>query len=271
MHIYIRTGNNENTGITFNDGTQWEEAGSNTGFTCTPATRYAEKPEPGLYVHMVPFGDRGLAALYLALGELEALESETEIDSLTWIRSNSSVFHDLKALFRLDGTTCEDLISEIKETLDRYLVKKTLDGHLVKETPGRKIILTHSDLERVELASGQPFDLALLDPDKPQGFTITSEDGESTKTYEIPGFLEQNVYLLPDEQRTLAMYALALEKLRALPNHELVNGITYPPEGLGYTQEDGNDLIPSLSKDPTDAGTVAKYLWNLLATYTKRG
>ena len=269
MHIYIRTGSNENTGINFNDGTKWEVTGSDTGFTHTTSgdnntTKiYTQKPRQPKILNTVPFGDRSLAALVLAQEELDSLDPGTEIYSLTWLRSNNSVFHDLKTLFMLDGTNREDLLSEIQ---------KTLAKHLQISTPGcqTEINITSDDLERVELASGQPFDLALLDPDKPQGFTITSEDGETTKTYEIPDFLRQNVCRLPHEQRTLALYALALEKLHDLPHYELISGITYLSEGLSQPQGDGNDLIPSLPKYPTGAGTLQKYLWNTLATYTKR-
>ena len=50
MHIYIRTGSDENNGIEFIDGTKWEEMGSRTGFNYYPGdgtsepTRYTLKP-----------------------------------------------------------------------------------------------------------------------------------------------------------------------------------------------------------------------------------
>lgn len=267
MHIYIRTGSNENTGITFTDGTQWEEAGSGTGFTHTPArenspsTRYTPKPKYPSLLHAVPFGDRGLAALVLAQEELCSLDPGTEIDSLTWVRSNNSVFHDLKTLFLLDGVNCEDLIPQAEEALSRYLVEAN---------PGNEITITQGDLRRVKLESGQPLDAGILSPRKSQAFTITSEDGESSKTYEIPEFLRQSVYQLPDEQRTLILYALTLEKLRALPPHELVNAIHYPAKSIGYTRTPEKGIIPGLSENPTDAGTLREFLDSLLAAYIGR-
>lgn len=269
MHIYIRTGSNENTGITFNDGTQWEEAGSSTGFVYTPtgwiseATRYtpkAKQPDP---LHMVPFGERGLAALVLASKRLENISPLTEVQSLTWIRSNSPLLHDLKSLFELNSLHPEELLNEIQGTLTRYLQINT-PGHRTE------INITKEDLERVKLDNGRSLRRAVAPRYEPKGFTITGEDGTTTH-FTVPSFLNETIYQLPDEQRYLAMCYLASEKLQGIPGDTLVHRVTFPGEELGYSMFSGHsekDLVPKLHKHPTKAGTLRDYFLNVLVAYT---
>lgn len=268
MHIYIRTGENENTGIEFIDGTEWEEMGSRTGFNYYPGDdteepdRYTLKTSNSL--NMVPFGDRGLAALLLAKHELENLNHLTEIDSLTWIRSNSPLIHDLKELFLLSGTRPEKLITEIQETINKYLRINT---------PGyqTKIHITAEDLARVELDSGQSMDGAVLNPATPQGFTITSENGTTVTRFTIPELLRTSVYSLPDEQRYLAILYLASEKLRKLPSDTPIHQVSFQAKAVGYgpLSEDSKYLFPELETHPVEAGELRDRLLNIVAAYTE--
>jgi hypothetical protein len=267
MHIYIRTGSDENNGIEFIDGTKWEEIGSRTGFNYYPGdgtgehSRYTLKTANAL--DKVSFGDRGLAALLLAKHKLENLNPLTEIDSLTWIRSNSPLIHDLKQLFLLSGTKPEKLVTEIQATINKYLLINT---------PGyqTEIRITAEDLARVELDSGERMDKVVLDGDKPQGFTVTSEDGATVAHFTVPSSLRTIVYRLPDEQRHLAVLYLAAEKLRNLPSDTLVHRVAFQSEELGYSGFNGsNDVLLDFKTNPVKAWELRGHLLNIVAAYTE--
>ena len=269
MHIYIRTGSDENNGIEFIDGTKWEEMGSRTGFKYHPGDG---ANEPVFYtlrtrnsLDRAPFGDRGLAALLLAKHKLENLHPLTEINSITWIRSNSSIIHDLKSLFQLSGTKPEKLATEIQETINKYLLINT---------PGyqTEIRITAEDLARVELESRERMNKAVLDGDKPQGFTVTSEDGLTVRRFTVPAFLRTLVYRLPDEQRHLAILYLAAEKLRKLPSDTPIHRVTFHAETVGYgalREEDSNDVLPELNIHPVKAWELRDRLLGIVAAYTE--
>ena len=267
MHLYIRTGSDENNGIEFIDGTKWEEMGSQTGFKYHPGDG---TNEPEFYtlktrnsLSKVPFSDRGLAALLLAKHKLENLHPLTEIDSLTWIRSNSPIIHDLKSLFLLSGTKPEKLATEIQETLSKYLPINTPDYQT-------EITITAEDLARVELDSGECMDKAVLEGDKPQGFTITSEDGATVTHFTVPGFLRTLVYRLPDEQRHLVILYLAAEKLRNLPSDTPIHRVTFQAENLGYAGfNESNDVLPELETHPVKARELRGHLLNIVTAYTE--
>ena len=266
MHIYIRTGSDENNGIEFIDGTKWEEMGSLAGFKHYPSgaeepTFYTPKTEESL--NMVPFGDRGLAALALAGEQLGDLNPFTEVQSLTWIRSNSPLIHDLKKLFKLEGDHPVRLLSEIQETISKYLLINT---------PGyqTEITITVEDLARVELESGEPMNKTVLDGDKPQGFAVTSEDGATVTRFTIPSFLRTLVYCLPDEQRYLAILYLTAEKLRNLPSDTPIHRVTFQAEELGYSDfDESNDVLPELKTYPVKAWELRGHLLNIITAYTE--
>lgn len=269
MHIYIRTGSDENNGIEFIDGTKWEEMGSRTGFKYHPGDG---ANEPRFYtlrtrnsLDRAPFGDRGLAALLLASHKLRNLNPHTEVQSLTWIRSNSPLVHDLKKLFALEGDHPVRLLSEIQETISKYLLINT---------PGyqTEITITAEDLARVELDSGERMNKAVLDGDKPQGFTVTSEDGATVTRFTIPGPLRTLVYRLPDEQRHLAILYLAAEKLRNLPSDTPIHRVSFREEELGYAGfNKSNDVLPELKTHPVKARELRDHLLNIITAYTEQG
>lgn len=267
MHIYIRTGSDENNGIEFIDGTKWEEIGSRTGFNYYPGdgtskpTRYTLKTPNAL--DKVPFGDRGLAALLLAKHKIGNLNPFTEVQSLTWIRSNSPLVHDLKQMFSLEGDHPVRLLSEIQETISKYMLINT---------PGyqTEITITVEDLARVELESGERMNKTVLDGDKPQGFTVTSEDGATVTRFTIPGFLRTLVYRLPDEQRHLAILYLTAEKLRNLPSDTPIHRVTFQSEDLGYSSfYKSNDVLPELKTHPVKAWELRDRLLNIVVAYTE--
>lgn len=267
MHIYIRTGSDENNGIEFIDGTKWEEMGSRTGFNYYPGdgtsepTRYTLKTPNAL--DKVPFGDRGLAALLLAKHKLGNLNPFTEVQSLTWIRSNNPLVHDLKSLYQLKGRTRDGLVSEIAEVLAEYL--------RINE-PGyqTEIEITAEDLKRVELDSGERMNKVVLNGDKPQGFTVTSEDDATVTHFTVPGFLRTLVYSLPDEQRHLAILYLAAEKLRNLPSNTPIHRVTFQADELGYSGfNELNEVLPELKTHPIKAGELRDRLLNIIAAYTE--
>ena len=133
-----------------------------------------------------------------------------------------------------------------------------------------EITITKEDLARVELYSGQSMNEAVLDADKPQGFTVTSEDGATVTNFKVPDALRKMVYRLPDEQRHLVICYLAAEKLRALPGDTLVRRVAFHAEDLGYEGlHETRDVLTGLQYLPVKAEILRGYLLNILAAYTK--
>ena len=209
MHIYIRTGDNENTGIEFLNGKGWELSGyERKGFNYTPPAGYTRR-----YVFkerwnskILPFqgGEKALAAMVLAVEELRSADGEQEIKTVTWIREGHDKLHNLLMMLGLDRSTwtAEPLRDEIQHIIYEYL---NCGPSCVE------VSVSEEDLERVTYDSSENNRFGYFCEDKPQGFSVTF--GDTVEHYSVPEFLRHTVYMLHFEQGTLARAVLLVDKL----------------------------------------------------------
>lgn len=218
MHIYIRTGDNENTGIEFLNGKGWELSGyERKGFNYTPPAgdtrRYVFKERWN--GKLLPFqgGEKALAAMVLAVEELRAIDGEQEIKTVTWIREGHDKIHNLLMMLGLDSSTrtAEPLRDEIQHIIYIYMNK----------VPNPvEVSVTDEDFERVTFDSTKRDNLGYLVEDEPQGLSVTF--GDTVEHYSVPEFLRHAVYMLTEEQEQIANAVLLADKLSKLEPVTLV-------------------------------------------------
>lgn len=218
MHIYIRTGDNENTGIEFLNGKGWEQSGyERKGFDYTPPAgdtrRYVFKEH--FKSKDLPFlgGEKALAAMVLAVEELRSIDSEQEIKTVTWIHEGHDKLHNLLTMLGLDSSTCtaEPLRDEILHAIYTFL--NVGPKHV-------EVSVTDEDLERVTYDNTKRNNFGRFNKDKPQGFSVTF--GDTVEHYTVPEFLRHAVFMLTEEQEQLAKAVLLADKLSKLEPGTLV-------------------------------------------------
>ena len=218
MHIYIRTGDNENTGIEFLNGKGWGVSGyERKGFNYTPPAgdtrRYVFKERWN--GKELPFlgGEKALAAMVLAVEELRSIDSEQEIKTVTWIREGHDKLHNLLTMLGLDSSTwtAEPLRNEIQRVIYTFMN----EGSDIIE-----LSVSKEDLKRVTYDSNDRDDFGYFCADKPQGFSVKL--GDVVEHYSIPEFLRRSVYKLNSEQGTLAKAVLLADALAKMEPNELV-------------------------------------------------
>lgn len=218
MHIYIRTGDNENTGIEFLNGKGWELSGyERKGFTYTPPAgetrRYVFKER--FKSKVLPFqgSEKALAAMVLAVEELRSVDSEQEIKTVTWIREGHDKIHNLLMMLGLDVSTrtAEPLLDEIQHIIYTYMNKG----------PNQvEVSVTDEDFGRVTFDNTKRDNFGYLVEDEPQGFSVTF--GDTVEHYSVPEFLRHAVYMLTEEQEQIAKAVLLADKLSKLEPGTLV-------------------------------------------------
>lgn len=250
MHIYIRTGDNENTGIEFLNGKGWELSGyERKGFTHTPPAgetrRYVFKE--GFKSKVLPFqgSEKALAAMVLAVEELRAIDGEQEIKTVTWIREGHDKLHNLLRMLGLDRSTwkAEPLRDEIQHTIYEYLNEVLAPV---------EVSVSEKDFERVTYDSTENNRFGYLREDKPQGFKVAFDD--KVLHYSVPEFLRHTVYMLHFEQGTLARAVLLVDKLSKM-------------EPSTSTQTTLTRVIDE-DADPAPAGEVLERLQHFVCAYT---
>ena len=220
MHIYVRTGDNENTGIEFLNGKGWEVSGyERKGFVYTPPAgdtrRYFFKEH--FKSKELPFlgGEKALAAMVLAVEELRAIDGEHEIKTVTWICEGHDKLHNLLMMLGLDGSTwtAEPLRGEIQHIIYTFL--NVGPKHV-------EVSVTNEDLERVTYDNTKRNNFGRFNKDKPQGFSVTF--GDTVEHYTVPEFLRHAVFMLTEEQEQLAKAVLLADK----PSARTGNLSSYP-------------------------------------------
>lgn len=218
MHIYIRTGDNESTGIEFLNGQGWELSGyERKGFDYTPPAgdtrRYVFKER--FNGKLLPFqgGEKALAAMVIAVEELRSVDGDEEIKTVTWIREGHDNIHNLLMMLGLDRSawTAEPLRDEIQHLIYTYM----------NEVPNQvEVSVTDEDFGRVTFDNTKRDNFGYLVEDEPQGFIITFRD--TVEHYSVPEFLRHAVYMLTEEQEQIAKAVLLADKLSKLEPGTLV-------------------------------------------------
>lgn len=250
MHVYIRTGDNENTGIEFLNGKGWELSGyEHKGFSYTPPEgdvrqytfkeRWNGKP--------LPFqgGEKALAAMVLAVEELRSVDGDKEIKTVTWLREGYDKLHNLLMMLGLDRSTwtAEPLRDEIQHIIYIYMNE---------ELNQVGVSVTEEDLKRVTYDSTERNIFGYLSENKPQGFSVAF--GDTVEHYSVPEFLRHTVYMLHFEQGTLARAVLLVDKLSKLEPSTMVQ------VALTRVIDENSDLAP--------AGEVLERLQHFICAYT---
>lgn len=250
MHIYIRTGDNENTGIEFLNGKGWELSGyERKGFNYTPPAgdtrRYVFKEHWNS--KELPFlgGEKALAAMVLAVEELRSVDGDEEIKTVTWIREGHDKLHNLLMMLGLDGSTwtAEPLRDEIQHIIYTFL--DVGPKHV-------EVSVTDEDLERVTYDNTKRDIFGNLQENEPQGFSVTF--GDTVEHYSVPEFLRHTVYGLRFEQGTLARAVLLADKLSNLEPNTLVQ-VTL-------------EKVTNENVEPVPAGEVLERLQHFICAYT---
>lgn len=223
MHIYIRTGDNENTGIKFLNGKGWSEPHiEQKGFIHTPKNAPARKYEfkDGVNLDSGVWGvknEKSLAALVVLSEELCRFPETESVESVTWIMVGNRGVSGIDILKYFDLAHSkgvrggEALNDEVKHYIYKYL----------NEGPTQvEVSITEQDLERVTLDSTERDGLGRLIEDKPQGFSVAF--GDEIIHYSVPEFLRHAVYMLTDEQKQLASAVLLADKLSKIEPETLV-------------------------------------------------
>lgn len=250
MHIYIRTGDNENTGIEFLNGKGWELSGyERKGFDYTPPAgdtrRYVFKERYNGKV--LPFlgCEKALAAMVLAVEELRSVDGDEEIKTVTWIREGHDKLHNLLMMLGLNGSTwtAEPLRDEIQHIIYTFL--NVGPKHV-------EVSVTDEDLERVTYDNSKRNNFGRFNKDKPQGFSVTF--GDTVEHYTVPEFLQHAVFMLTEEQEQLAKAVLLADKLSKLEPGELVTStVNNFPGGIRF---------------PAPSGEVLERLQHFICAYT---
>lgn len=257
MHIYIRTGDNENTGIEFLNGKGWSEPHiEQNGFIFTPknapARRYEFKDSEILkrnrHENWGIRSEKHLAAIVLLSEELSTIPETESVESITWVSvgrlgissCDLMLYNELE---NLKGATADSLRDEIQHIIYRYL----------NEGPTHvEVSVTDEDRKRITYDSTERDNFGCLRKDKPQGFSVKFDD--KVLHYSVPEFLRHAAFSLTDEQETLAESILLADKLSKLEPNELVM-ITV------------NSLMGKL-EEPTPAGELLKRLQHFACAYT---
>lgn len=250
MHIYIRTGDNENTGIEFLNGKGWELTGyERKGFAYTPpagdACRYVFKEHWNGKILPFQGGEKALAAMVLAVEELRSVDGDEEIKTVTWIREGHNKLHNLLMMLGLDRSTwtAEPLRDEIQHIIYEYL---NCGSSCVE------VYVSEEDFERVTYDSTESNRFGYLSEDKPQGFTVAFDD--KVLHYSVPEFLRHAVYMLHFEQGTLARAVLLVDKLSKMePSTPVQVTLTRVING---------------NMGPVPAGEVLERLQHFICAYT---
>lgn len=256
MHIYVRTGDNENTGIEFLNGKGWSEPHiEQKGFIFTPkntpARKYEFKDEKNAQRGWwCTNTEKCLAALVLLSEELSKVPENETVESVTWINVGGLGLsccdilerYDLKDSIGFHGG--EALNDEVKHIIHNYL----------NEGPTHvEVSVTDEDRKRITYDNGEDRNIfGYMKEESPQGFSIAFD--ETVEHYDIPEFLRHAVFMLTDEQETLAEAILLADKLSKLEPGELVTStVNNFPGGIRF---------------PAPSGEVLERLQHFICAYT---
>ena len=256
MHIYIRTGDNENTGIEFLNGKGWSEPHiEQNGFIFTPknapARRYEFKdPEISKrngYENWGICSEKHLATIVLLSEELSTVPETESVESITWVSvgrlgissCDLMLYNELEDL---KGATADSLRDEIQHIIYRYM----------NEGPTHvEVSVTEEDRKRITYDNTERDNFGYLRKDKPQGFSVKFDD--NVLHYSVPEFLRHAVFSLTNEQETIAEAILLADALVKLEPNTLVTS-----EIRSFTGE---------ITEPTPAGELLERLQHFVCAY----
>nr|DAN78832.1 MAG TPA: hypothetical protein [Caudoviricetes sp.] len=174
----------------------------------------------------LPEGCLSVVLAVVAFTKLVQLDGDGVIEYVTYVKSGRTVDVlkplDLPSPCPLD---CDQLKGRLLSFINRFTTP-TRVGEQVE------VVLREEDLRQVAFISGVGFTNAMHLADECTGFSINLAGGGS-KIYEIPEFLQDLVYRLGAEQKTLAAAALVEQKLSDFYDGAVVKNISIDAPEMG--------------------------------------
>lgn len=213
----------------------------------------------------LPGGCLSVVLAVVAFTKLVQLDGDGVIEYVTYVKSGRTV----DVLKPLDlPSPCPLDCDQLKERLLSFI---NLFTTLTRMSEQVEVVLREEDLRRVTFISGVEFTSKVHIAEECTGFSIKLPGGGS-KVYEIPEFLQDLVYHLGAEQKTLAAAALVEQKLSDFYDGAVVKNIAINAPEMGL--EDVSLLAMwyfiGVTR-PVTVGQLRSFLRRFIALYTDQG
>lgn len=213
----------------------------------------------------LPEGCLSVVLAVVAFTKLVQLDGDGVIEYVTYVKNGRSV----NVLKPLDlPSPCPLDCDQLKERLLSFINRFTTPTRVCEQV---EVVLREEDLRQVTFISGVGFTSAMHLADECTGFSIDLPGGGS-KVYEIPEFLQDLVYRLCAEQKTLAAAALVEQKLSDFYDGAVVKNISIDAPEMGL--EDVSLLATwyfiGVTR-PVTVGQLRSFLRRFIALYTDQG
>ena len=213
----------------------------------------------------LPEGFLSVVLAVVAFTKLVQLDGDGVIEYVTYVKSGRTV----DVLKPLDlPSPCPLGCDQLKGRLLSFINRFTTPTRVCEQV---EVVLREEDLRRVTFISGVGFTNTIHLADGCTGFSIKLPGGGS-KVYEIPEFLQDLVYRLGAEQKTLAAAALVEQKLSDFYDGAVVKNIAINAPEMGL--EDVSLLAMwyfiGVTR-PVTVGQLRSFLRRFIALYTDQG
>lgn len=213
----------------------------------------------------LPEGYLSVVLTVVAFTKLVQLGEDEVIEYVTYVNNGRSV-NVLKPLNL--PSPCPLDCDQLKERLLSFINRFTTPTSVCEQV---EVVLREEDLRQVTFISGVGFTNTMHLADECTGFSIKLPGGGS-KIYEIPEFLQDLVYRLGAEQKTLAAAALVEQKLSDFYDGAVVKNIAINAPEMGL--EDVSLLVMwyfiGVTR-PVTVGQLRSFLRRFIALYTDQG
>ena len=213
----------------------------------------------------LPEGCLSVVLAVVAFTKLAQLDEDEVIEYVTYVKNGRTV----DVLEPLDlPSPCPLDCDQLKGRLLSFINRFTTPTRVCEQV---EVVLCEEDLRKVTFISGVGFTNATHLADECTGFSIKFPGGGS-KIYEIPEFLQDLVYCLCAEQKTLAAAALVEQKLSDFYDGAMVKNIVINAPEMGL--EDVSLLAMwhfiGVTR-PVTVGQLRSFLRRFTALYTDQG
>ena len=213
----------------------------------------------------LPEGCLSVVLAVVAFTKLIQLDGDGVIEYVTYVKSGRTV----DVLKPLDlPSPCPLDCDQLKDRLLSFINRFATPTRVCEQV---EVVLSEEDLRQVTFISGRGFTNAIHLADECTGFSIDLPGG-GNKVYEIPEFLQDLVYRLGAEQKTLAAAALVEQKLSDFYDGAVVKNIVINAPEMGL--EDVSLLAMWCFigvTQPVTVGQLRSFLRRFIALYTDQG
>lgn len=213
----------------------------------------------------LPEGRLSVVLAVVAFTKLVQLDGDGVIEYVTYVKSGRTV--DVLKPLALPSPCpldCDQLKGRLLSFINRFATPTRVCEQV-------EVVLREEDLRQVTFISGVDFTKATHLVGECTGFSIHLPGGGS-KVYEIPEFLQDLVYRLGAEQKTLAAAALVEQKLSDFYDGAVVKNIAINAPEMGL--EDVSLLAMWYFigvMQPVTVGQLRSFLRRFIALYTDQG